>query len=89
MTSEHAQPCSTHAGWQLEMVRRVLHRLGGQATAIRLLVSSGAQGTLLARGLLTVGDVWRDNASWLDGTSVRAFDAAMAEMDSAPSGTGR
>lgn len=76
-----------HARWQLEMVGRVLHRLGGEATAIRLLGS--AQGILLASGLLTVGDVWRDNATWLDGTSVRAFDAAMAEMDSAPSGMGR
>ena len=68
-----------HARWQLEMVRRVLDRLGGESTAVRLLGS--AQGILVATGLLTIGDTWRDNAEWLSGSSIRAFDSAMHEID--------
>jgi hypothetical protein len=68
-----------HVRWQLDMVRQVVHRLGGESTATRLLGS--AQGLLLAAGLLTVGDMWRDNAGWLDSASVRAFDTAMEELD--------
>ena len=67
-----------HARWQLDMVRQVVHRLGGESTATRLLGS--AQGLLMATGLLTVGDTWRDNAGWLDSASVRAFDSAMEEL---------
>ena len=70
-----------HARWQVEMVRRVAHRLGGEPTAIRLLGS--AQGLLIAMGLLTVGETWRDNTGWLEGTSIRAFDVAVAELKSA------
>ena len=69
------------ARWQVEMVRRVAHRLGGEPTAIRLLGS--AQGLLIAMGFLTVGETWRDNTGWLEGTSVRAFDAAITELTSA------
>ena len=67
-----------HARWQLDMVRRVVHRLGGESTATRLLGS--AQGLLVATGLLTIGRTWRDNAEWLDGASVRAFNTAMEEV---------
>ena len=69
-----------HARWQVEMVRQVAHRLGGESTAIRLLGS--AQGLLMALGLVTLGDVWTENEKWLDGASVRAFETAMAELDS-------
>jgi len=72
-----------HARWQLEMVRRVVHRLGGESTAIRLFGS--AQGLMVAAGLLTVAETWRENAQWLDGASVRAFDTAIQELDQEPS----
>jgi hypothetical protein len=67
-----------HARWQLEMVDRLIDRVGGLATAIRLLGS--AQGILIALGLITVGDTSRDNREWLDGASIRAFDSAVEEL---------
>jgi hypothetical protein len=67
-----------HARWQVEMVRRVAHRLGGESTAIRLLGS--VQGFLMALGLLTVREVWRHNEQWLDGASIRAFEAARSDF---------
>jgi hypothetical protein len=72
-----------HARWQLAMVHRVIRRVGGEPTAVRLLGS--AQGLLVAMGLLTVEQTWRDNTEWLDGASVRAFDAAMDDLASASS----
>ena len=76
-----------HARWRLEMVRRVLNRLGGESTAVRVLGS--AQGILVATGLLTVGETWRDNAEWLSGASVRAFDSAMYQIDQRSGTTAR
>jgi hypothetical protein len=71
----------SHARWQIEMVRMVIDRIGGESTAIRLLGST--QGLLMALGFITVAEVWEENKSWLDATSVRAFDAAMSELASA------
>ena len=68
-----------HARWQVEMVRLVAHRLGGESTALRLLGS--AQGLLIASGLLTVREVWNANEKWLDGASLRAFETTKAELD--------
>jgi hypothetical protein len=68
-----------HARFQLELARRVIDRVGGQATAIRLL--GCAQGLLIAAGLVTIGDVWRENRTWLDGVSTLALNAVMAELD--------
>jgi len=68
-----------HARWQVEMVRQVTHRLGGESTAIRLFGS--VQGLLIASGLLTVGEAWRANEKWLDGASLRVFEMVKAEMD--------
>ena len=68
-----------HARWQLEIVRQVVHRLGGESTAIRILGS--AQGLLIASGLMTVGEVWRNNEKWLDGASLRAFETTKAELE--------
>jgi hypothetical protein len=68
----------SHARWQLAMVARVINRVGGEPTAMRLLGS--AQGLLVAAGLLTVAQVWQDNTVWLDGASIRAFDAAKDEL---------
>jgi hypothetical protein len=68
-----------HARWQVEMVRQVAHRLGGESTAIRVLGS--AQGLLMASGLVTVGEVWNANEKWLDGASIRAFETTKAELD--------
>jgi hypothetical protein len=71
----------SHARWQLEMARVVIERVGGEATATRLLGS--AQGILLAAGLVTVGETWRENKKWLDSSSIRAFGSAMADLASA------
>ena len=60
------------------MVRRVIDRVGGETVAVRLLGS--AQGLLIATGLVSVGEVWEENKSWLSRTSVRAFDVAMTEL---------
>ena len=68
----------SHARWQIAMVHRVLDRVGGEATAIRLLGS--AQGLLVATGLLTVAEVWHDNTGWLGRESIRAFDTAMDDL---------
>ena len=82
--NRHFDPCTdlvvllNHARWQVEMVCRVADRIGGEVTAIRLLGS--AQGLLMAAGLITVGEVWQDNTGWLDGASVRAFDATADDL---------
>ena len=68
----------SHARWQIAMVHRVIDRIGGEPTAIRLLGS--VQGLLLANGLVTVAEVWHDNKRWLDGASIRAFDTAMDDL---------
>jgi hypothetical protein len=68
-----------HARWQVEMVRLVAHRLGGEITAIRLLGS--AQGVLMALGFKTVREVWNANEKWLDGASIRAFETTNTELD--------
>jgi hypothetical protein len=67
-----------HARWQVEMIRRIIGRVGGESTAIRLLGS--AQGLLVATGLTSIGETWQDNETWLDATSIRAFDSASAEV---------
>jgi hypothetical protein len=67
-----------HARWQVEMVSRVIDRIGGESTAVRLLGS--AQGIMMATGLVTIRDVWKDNTDWLDPASVRAFDSAVDEL---------
>jgi hypothetical protein len=72
-----------HARWQLAMVHFVIGRIGGEPTAMRLLGS--AQGLLLSAGLLTISQTSQDNSGWLDGTSIRAFDAAMEELAAAKS----
>ena len=68
-----------HARWQIEIARRVVHRLGGEGTVMRLLGS--VQGLLIAVGLVTVRDVWQENEKWLDRTSVRAFETTKAEIE--------
>ena len=68
----------SHARWQVEMVSRVIDRIGGEITAVRLLGS--AQGVLMTTGLITIGEVWRDNTGWLDPSSVRAFDSIVEEI---------
>jgi hypothetical protein len=68
----------SHARWQIEMIRLVIDRVGGETTAIRLLGS--AQGFMIALGLVTVAEIWGENKTWLDSTAIRAFDTALAEL---------
>jgi hypothetical protein len=68
-----------HARWQVEIARRVLYRLGGDTTAIRMI--GAAQGVLISTGLLTISETLRDNEQWLSGSSVRAFESANSELD--------
>jgi hypothetical protein len=68
-----------HARWQVEIARRVLHRLGGETTAIRMI--GAAQGVLISTGLLTIAETLHDNEEWLSGSSVRALESTILELD--------
>jgi len=78
-SSEDRRELLNHARWQMEMTRRVLPKLGGEAAALRLL--GAAQGVLVSLGVLTVGEAWLDNGAWMDPTSVAAFEQARAELE--------
>ena len=67
-----------HTYWQLRMVCYLIHRIGGESSAIRLF--GAAQGLLIATGLITVGESWNDNKKWLDRASLLAFDSAQEEL---------
>jgi hypothetical protein len=71
-----------HARWQIEVARRVAHLLGGDTTAVRML--GAAQGILVSTGLLTIRDVWEHNDRWLSASSIRAFETALSDIQSAP-----
>ena len=73
------QAALNHARWQVEMARTVVNRLGGVPTAIRLIGT--AQGLLVASGVLTVEEMWRDNEELLDSASIRAFYTAKDELE--------
>ena len=75
---ENRDALLNHARWQLEMVPHAVNRIGGQPVAIRLFAA--AQALMVSSGLLTIAQTWSDNEAWLDGTSLRAFDAAMEEV---------
>lgn len=36
---------------------------------------------LIAVGLLTIEQTWRDNEDWLSGSSVRAFESVVSELE--------